>query len=104
GHSVGVALQFRDASGGLISAASASGQRIHDTTGAWTATLPLVAFAPTGAVSATLLFLDYDGAAGDSHWIDDVSLSSTAGVAASLTPPLTTSGTTVLDGLGRTIT
>jgi hypothetical protein len=104
GHSVGLGLQFRDSSGAVISGASLTGQRLLDSTGTWTQTLPMVAFAPAGAVSGQLLFLDYDGGVGDAHWIDDVSVSSTTGTAAALVTPLSTSGTNVLDGLGRKVT
>ena len=39
------------------------------------------------------------------HWkrLDDVSVSSTSGVAAKIVGPLTTAGTNVLDGLGRIV-
>ena len=104
GHSVAIAFQFRDASGALItSLGTQMSQPITDTTTGWTQTPPVVGFAPPGAVTGSLIFLDFDGPAGDVQRLDDVSVSSTTGVAAKIVGPLKTQGTNVLDGLGRVV-
>ena len=104
GHSVALAFQFRDASGAVITTLGTQmSQPITDTTTGWTQTPPVVAIAPAGTVSANLIFLNFDGPAGDVQRLDDVSVSSTSGVAAKIVGPLTTQGTNVLDGLGRIV-
>jgi hypothetical protein len=102
-HSVGVALQFRDASGAVISLGTQLGQPVTDSTTSWTQTPAVVGIAPAGAVSGAIVFLDYDGAAADVQRLDDISLTSTSGIAAKIVGPLTTQGTEVIDGLGRTV-
>jgi endoglucanase len=102
-HAVGLAMQFRDTSGAVISAGTQLGQSVTDTTTSWTQTPPVVGFAPAGAVTGSLIFLDYDGAAADVQRLDDVTLTSTSGVAAKIVGPLTTQGTNVIDGLGRIV-
>jgi endoglucanase len=104
GHSVALAFQFRDAGGAVITTLGTQmSQPITDTTTGWTPTPPVVAIAPAGTVSANLIFLNFDGPAGDVQRLDDVSVSSTSGVAAKIAGPLTTHGTNVLDGLGRVV-
>ncbi|MCW2548859.1 MAG: cellulose-binding family [Mycobacterium sp.] len=102
-HSVGVALQFHDATGALISSATQLGQPLTDKAGSWTQTAPVVGFAPSGAVSANVIFVDYDGSAGDVQLLDDISVSNTKGVAARIVGPLKTSGSNVLDSSGRIV-
>ncbi len=103
GHSVGVALQFRDASGSTIGLGTQLGQPVVDTTSGWTQTPSVVGIAPAGAVTGVVIFVDYDGASGDVQRIDDVAVSGTSGTAAKIVGPLKTQGTNVLDGLGRIV-
>ena len=84
GHSVGLALQFRDATGATIGLGTQLGQPVTDTTSSWTQTPAVVGIAPAGAVSAVVIFVDYDGAAGDVQRLDDVAVSGTSGVAAKI--------------------
>lgn len=104
GHFVGLALQFHDASGALISEGNQLGQGSTDTTSGWTEGSPVIGFAPAGAVTGNVVFVDYDGAAGDVQLLDDVAVSSITGSASKLVGPLTTSGNQVKDGLGRAVT
>ena len=104
GHSVGLALQFRDASGAVISDGNQIGQPSTDTTSGWTQGSPVIGFAPSGAVTGDVVFLDYDGAAGDVQLLDDVSVNSISGSATKIAGPLTTSGNKVKDALGRVVT
>ena len=104
-HSVGLAFQFRDASGALITGwGTQLSQPAVDTTSGWTQTPPVVAIAPPGAVTGSLVFLDFDGGAGDVQRLDDLTLTSTSGVAAKIVGPLTTKGRNVIDALGRVVT
>ncbi|HEX4018756.1 MAG TPA: cellulase family glycosylhydrolase [Frankiaceae bacterium] len=103
-HSVGLAMQFRDASGALITSyGTQMSQPVIDTTSGWTQTPPVVGIAPPGAVSGSLVFVDFDGPAGDVQRLDDVTLTGTSGVAARIVGPLTTRGTNVIDALGRVV-
>ncbi len=102
-HSVGVALQFRDGSGTLISSATQLGQNLTDSASGWSRTAPVIGFAPSGATSAIVIFVDYDGGAGDIQYVDDVSLTRTTGTAARVVGPLTTRGPRVLDARGRQV-
>src|SRR6185312_13469401 len=56
------------------------------------------------AVTGDVVFLDYDGAAGDVQLLDDVSVNSISGSATKIAGPLTTSGNQVKDALGRAVT
>ncbi|MCW2550183.1 MAG: Endoglucanase precursor [Mycobacterium sp.] len=103
GHQVGLALQFRDASGAVISAASQLGQTLVDNHNDWSQTAPVVGFAPSNAASANVVFLDYDGPAGDLQGVDDVAVTRTVGVAAKVIGPLTTQGPNILDANSRVV-
>ena len=104
GHLVGLALQFHDASGALISEGNQIGQASTDTTSGWIQGTPVIGFAPAAAVTGNVVFLDYDGLPGDVQLLDDVSVSSITGTATKIVGPLTTSGNKILDRLGRAVT
>ena len=103
-HSVGLALRFFDAQGNQISAGNQIGQGLASSTTSWTSTMPVVGFAPANAATGQVVFLDYDGPAGDVQILDDLNVTRTTGAAAPIAAPLTTSGNHVLDRYGRVVT
>ena len=104
GHGVGLALRFYDANGALLGTGTQVGQGATDSTSTWTPTVPVIGFAPAGATRGEVVFLDYDGAAGDVQWVDDVDVSRTTGTPAPLAAPLRTYRNQVLDRDGRGVT
>ena len=104
GHSVGMALRFYDRNGALIKAGTQIGQGLADSFSSWSPTMPVLGFAPAGAVSADVTFVDYDGPAGDVQLVDDVNVSQTSGSVAPVDAPLHTHGNQVLDRNGHPVT
>jgi hypothetical protein len=104
GHQVGLALRFYDSSGLVLKVASQIGQASVDSAGSWTSLRQPVGLAPAGATVAEALFLTYDAPLGETHLLDDVTVTQVAGGAASIVGPLHTTGNHVLDASGRTVT
>ena len=102
-HTVALAIRFYDANGTLINGGSVGAQGIPDSVSAWTQTLPVIGFAPANAASADIVFQSYDALAGETHLLDDLSISQTTGVAAPFVTPLSTSGRYVVDGAGHKV-
>jgi hypothetical protein len=96
-HSVGLAEQFFNSSGQVISSATQVGQGEPDN--GWTNLAPVVGFAPTGAVSMDVVVLNFDSAQ-ETDYFDDLSVTATSGTSVALVGPLTTNGTTVKDSNG----
>ncbi len=101
---VGLGLRFFDAQGNLLAAGNQVGQGLSTSTSAWTATMPVVGFAPQGATTGQVVFLDLTGSAGYVQLLDDVSVTRTSGVAAPVAAPLHTNGNRILDRYGRSVT
>jgi hypothetical protein len=104
GHASSLGLSFFDADGNPIAGASNElGQPTTDQSLRWTATRPVVALAPTGAVTGQVSVVSRDAAVGVVDYVDDVSVTETTGVAAPIVGPLTTRGTNVLDANGMRV-
>ena len=101
--SLAMAERYYDGSGQVISNATVVGQALPDSPSSWTQTPTVVGFAPPNAVSADILLLGLDTPQGDVHYLDDVTVAKTTGIAAPVQPPLSTSGQFVLDGNGRQV-
>ena len=100
-QSVGLALRFFDAQGAVITAGNQIGQGVATSTTTWQRTMPAVGFAPRGAVSGQVVFLNFTGDAGDVQLVDDLSVSRTTGVATPVAVPVHTSGNQIVDRNGQ---
>jgi hypothetical protein len=103
GHLVAMALKFFDAKGQPIAGSAQLGQAAADTTSEWTRAHRAIGFAPDNAVTGTVLVLSMDATTGVVDYFDDVTVTQTTGSAAAVVGPLTTSGTSVVDGRGRRV-
>ncbi|HEX4654312.1 MAG TPA: glycoside hydrolase family 5 protein [Mycobacteriales bacterium] len=103
GHDVGVALKFYSANGQIIPGSTQISQPTANNATAWTNTYRAVGFAPGNAASGSVLTLSMDTVTGVTDFFDDVTVSESTGTAAPVVGPLTTSGTSVLDGQGRRV-
>jgi hypothetical protein len=99
-----LALQFRDATGAVISPATQIGQAITDAPSTWSSLPTVAGLAPAGAVTGSVLFVGYDTPAGETHLLDDVSVSQVSGAPTALAGPLHTSGAQIVDAKGRAVT
>ncbi|MBV9291697.1 MAG: cellulase family glycosylhydrolase, partial [Frankiales bacterium] len=102
GHRVAAGLVFFDSTGAAIASAAQRGEPVTDNTAGWVATWPVAAVAPPQASSAAMTVVSADSTSGVDE-VDDVTMTEASAGPAALVPPLTTSGTTVLDGLGRAV-
>ena len=103
GHKVGVALKFYTVNGTIIPGSTQMSQPVTDNSTAWSQTYRAVGFAPSDAVSASVLTVSLDNVTGVTDYFDDISVTQTTGTPAPIVPPLSTSGTAVLDGQGRSV-
>jgi Tol biopolymer transport system component len=97
-----VGLVFYDETGKVL--ASVAGQPSPDAVGSWRLTPPVVATAPTGSVFAALTVTIASPASGETHVIDDATVSTAPGGSPAVIGPLTTTGNTIRDANGNVVT
>jgi Tol biopolymer transport system component len=102
GRDVSAGVWFTDKSGNKLG--NAIGQVVHDGVGTWVQTPAAVGIAPPTAAFVTAGVAIKGALSGESHVIDDVTLTTAPGSSAAIVGPLTTSGNKILDARGNAVT
>ena len=100
-RNVAAAVYFADSAGNVVG--NAVGQTVADNASTWVRTPLAVGIAPPGTAYVTAVVTVMGTAAGETHVVDDVTLTTASGGSANLIGPLTTSGNRILDGRGRPV-
>src|SRR4051794_4932413 len=100
-RNVAAAVYFADSAGNVVG--NAVGQTVTDSTSTWVRTPLAVGIAPPSTAYVTAVVSIAGTAAGETHVIDDVTLTTASGSSANLIGPLTTSGNRILDARGRPV-
>jgi endoglucanase len=72
-------------------------QPVTDASGGWTATTPVVGLAPPNTAYVLAVVIAYGTSPGETHYLDSVSLTGTAGTQQAVAGPLHTTGNQIID-------